>query len=132
MTQKLKVLWSRKFWFIPKSADYPPYEMVEVNQVDDKRTFCKGCNTTRNTLAFYQDLGLDRARFEFNENMLNIRDISKYKNMDLITPTEREARLALKDNQSGLIVLCDNMVKKTVWGKNGFKSELLKKLCNLL
>jgi len=69
MTQKLKVLWSRKFWFIPKSADYPPYEMIEVNQVDDKRTFCKGCNTTRNTLAFYQDLGLDRARFEFDENL---------------------------------------------------------------
>ena len=69
MTQKLKVLWSRKFWFIPNTPIYPPYEMVEVNQVDDKRTFCKGCNTTRNTLAYYQDLGLDRARFEFDENL---------------------------------------------------------------
>jgi hypothetical protein len=69
MAQKLKVLWNRKFWFIPKSADYPPYEMIEVNQVDDKSTFCKGCNTTRNTLAYYQDLGLERARFEFDENL---------------------------------------------------------------
>lgn len=69
MTQKLKVLWSRKYWIIPKSADYPPYELIEVNQVDEKRTFCKGCNTTRNTLAFYQDLSLDRARLYFDENI---------------------------------------------------------------
>lgn len=42
-----------------------------------------------------------------------IGDISKYKNTYLITPTEREARLAMKDNQSGLIVLCQNILKKT-------------------
>jgi hypothetical protein len=34
MTQKLKVLWSRKFWFIPKTTIYPPYEMIEINKVD--------------------------------------------------------------------------------------------------
>ncbi len=34
-------------------------------------------------------------------------DISRFKNMDLITPTEREARLAVNDNESGVAFLAE-------------------------
>ena len=44
-------------------------------------------------------------------------DISRFKSMDLITPTEREARLSLRDNQNGLIVLADRL-KETTSSKN--------------
>ena len=33
--------------------------------------------------------------------------------MDLITPTEREARLAVKDNDKGLVVLCNQLLSKS-------------------
>jgi rfaE bifunctional protein kinase chain/domain len=36
-------------------------------------------------------------------------DISRFKNMRLITPTEREARLAMQDFDSGLIVLAEKL-----------------------
>jgi rfaE bifunctional protein kinase chain/domain len=38
-----------------------------------------------------------------------ISDISRFKGTTLITPTEREARLALRDNESGLVVLADRL-----------------------
>jgi bifunctional ADP-heptose synthase (sugar kinase/adenylyltransferase) len=34
-------------------------------------------------------------------------DVTRFKGMRLITPTEREARLALRDNSSGLVVLAE-------------------------
>lgn len=40
-------------------------------------------------------------------------DISKFKNMDLITPTEREARLSVNDFESGLVVLAEKIRKKS-------------------
>ncbi|MDA7818275.1 PfkB family carbohydrate kinase [Sulfurimonas sp.] len=40
-------------------------------------------------------------------------DITKFKNMSLITPTEREARLGVNDFESGLIVLAEKLRKKT-------------------
>jgi rfaE bifunctional protein kinase chain/domain len=40
-------------------------------------------------------------------------DISRYKNLDLITPTEREARIALRDNENGLIILAENLRNNT-------------------
>lgn len=40
-------------------------------------------------------------------------DISRFKNMDLITPTEREARLAARDINSGLVILCDQLLNAT-------------------
>jgi rfaE bifunctional protein kinase chain/domain len=40
-------------------------------------------------------------------------DISRYKNLDLITPTEREARIALRDNENGLIILAENLRNST-------------------
>lgn len=36
-------------------------------------------------------------------------DIARFKGMSLITPTEREARLALKDAESGLIVVAERL-----------------------
>lgn len=40
-------------------------------------------------------------------------DISRFKSMDLITPTEREARLSLQDNQNGLVVIADKLKEKS-------------------
>ncbi|MFK5948253.1 MAG: PfkB family carbohydrate kinase [Methylococcales bacterium] len=39
-------------------------------------------------------------------------DISRYKEMTLVTPTEREARLATKDSTSGLVALAESLQKK--------------------
>jgi rfaE bifunctional protein kinase chain/domain len=39
-------------------------------------------------------------------------DVSRFRNMALITPTEREARLALQDFDSGLVVLADKLREK--------------------
>lgn len=39
-------------------------------------------------------------------------DISKFKNMTLVTPTEREARLGVNDFESGLIVLAEKLRQK--------------------
>jgi rfaE bifunctional protein kinase chain/domain len=39
-------------------------------------------------------------------------DISRFKGMQLITPTEREARLALRDSHSGLVVVANHLRQK--------------------
>jgi rfaE bifunctional protein kinase chain/domain len=41
-----------------------------------------------------------------------VSDISRFKGMMLVTPTEREARLALQDTVSGLAVLAEELRKK--------------------
>lgn len=38
-------------------------------------------------------------------------DISRFKGMDLITPTEREARLSIRNTDDGLVVLADKVLK---------------------
>ncbi|NOX34929.1 MAG: adenylyltransferase/cytidyltransferase family protein [Deltaproteobacteria bacterium] len=40
-------------------------------------------------------------------------DVSRFEHMMLMTPTEREARLALKDFESGLVVLAEKLRKKS-------------------
>ena len=40
-------------------------------------------------------------------------DVSRFRDMNLLTPTEREARLALNDYNSGLVVLAEKLRKKT-------------------
>ncbi|MBI3129740.1 MAG: adenylyltransferase/cytidyltransferase family protein [Acidobacteria bacterium] len=40
-------------------------------------------------------------------------DVSRFKGMKLVTPTEREARLALQDFDSGLVVLADKLRAKS-------------------
>jgi len=37
-------------------------------------------------------------------------DISRFKNMHLITPTEREARLSIKNHDDGLVILADKVL----------------------
>lgn len=41
-----------------------------------------------------------------------VGDISRYKNMYLLTPTEHEARLSVRDNESGLVVLAEKLRNK--------------------
>ena len=41
-----------------------------------------------------------------------IGDVSRYKNMSLLSPTEREARLALNDFESGLAAVGENLINK--------------------
>ena len=44
-----------------------------------------------------------------SQSSSQIGDISKFKNMDIITPTEREIRLALNNFDSGLVVLSEKL-----------------------
>jgi rfaE bifunctional protein kinase chain/domain len=41
-----------------------------------------------------------------------LADISRFRGMDLITPTEREARLALRDFESGLAVIVESLQQR--------------------
>jgi rfaE bifunctional protein kinase chain/domain len=45
-----------------------------------------------------------------SQSSSQLGDISRFKNMDLITPTEREARLALRDFDSGLAVISEKLI----------------------
>lgn len=42
-----------------------------------------------------------------------LSDVSRFRGVDLMTPTEREARLAMQDSRSGLVVLADTLQRKT-------------------
>lgn len=48
-----------------------------------------------------------------SQSSSQVGDISKFKNMTLVTPTEREIRLSLTDFKSGLVVLSDKLAQKT-------------------
>ena len=48
-----------------------------------------------------------------------LSDISRFKGMDLVTPTEREARLAVQDNESGVAYLSE-LLRKRSGAKNIF------------
>ena len=48
-----------------------------------------------------------------SQSSSQIGDIGRFKKVDLITPTEREARLSLKNNEDGLIILSDKIQKTT-------------------
>lgn len=54
-----------------------------------------------------------------SQSSSQIGDICRYKNVNLITPTEREARISLKNNDDGLIVLAEELIRKT-YAKNVF------------
>ena len=41
-------------------------------------------------------------------------DVSKFKNVDLITPTENEARVSLKNYQDGIVVVAEKLRKKPI------------------
>lgn len=46
-----------------------------------------------------------------SQSSSQVGDISRFKNMDIITPTEREARLSLQDYDSGLVVIAEKLRK---------------------
>ena len=52
-----------------------------------------------------------------SQSSSQIGDISRFKGMHLITPTEHEARLSSKDMNSGLVILAEK-IKKLANAKN--------------
>ncbi len=48
-----------------------------------------------------------------SQSSSQIGDISKFKDMDIVTPTEREIRLSLNNFESGLVVLSEKLHKKS-------------------
>jgi rfaE bifunctional protein kinase chain/domain len=48
-----------------------------------------------------------------SQSSSQVGDVSRFEHMMLMTPTEREARLALKDFESGLVVLAEKLRKKS-------------------
>lgn len=48
-----------------------------------------------------------------SQSSSQVGDISKFKDMYLVTPTEREIRLALNDFESGLVILSENLKEKS-------------------
>lgn len=48
-----------------------------------------------------------------NQTSSQIGDITKYKSLDLITPTEFEARTALNNSYDGIVELCNKLLKKS-------------------
>lgn len=63
-------------------------------------------------------------------------NISRYKNIHMITPTEREARLALQDFKSGIACLIDKLIQKTkalhVLLKLGSDGIVIGNSCNII
>lgn len=49
-----------------------------------------------------------------SQSSSQIGDISRFKGMDLITPTEREARVSQQNNEDGLIVLAEKLKSKSL------------------
>ena len=48
-----------------------------------------------------------------SQSSSQIGDISKFMNMDIVTPTEREIRLSINDFESGLVILSEKLHKKS-------------------
>jgi rfaE bifunctional protein kinase chain/domain len=48
-----------------------------------------------------------------SQSSSQVGDVSRFKGMMLLTPTEREARLAMRDFSSGLVVLAEKLRKKS-------------------
>ena len=47
-----------------------------------------------------------------SQSSSQIGDISRFKGMNLITPTEHEGRLSTRDSESGLVILADDLRKR--------------------
>lgn len=48
-----------------------------------------------------------------SQSSSQVGDISRFKGMHLLTPTEREANLAIKKQDSGIVILAENLRKET-------------------
>ncbi len=73
------------------------YGCLPQNLVDEIITLCK-----KNGVLTVAD----------SQSSSQIGDVSRYKGMCLLTPTEREARLAVRDFNSGLVVLAEQLREK--------------------
>ena len=62
-------------------------------------------------------LGRDMLVVADSQSSSQLGDIGRFKSMDLLTPTEREARLSLKNRDDGLVVLAGKL-KKSANAKN--------------
>lgn len=51
-----------------------------------------------------------------SQSSSQIGDISRFNNVNLITPTEREARVSTRNNQDGLVVLSEQLCQKSLVG----------------
>jgi rfaE bifunctional protein kinase chain/domain len=49
-----------------------------------------------------------------SQSSSQIGDIGRFKGMDLITPTEREARISMRNNEDGLVVLAEKLREQTL------------------
>jgi len=49
-----------------------------------------------------------------SQSSSQVGDISRFKNMDLLTPTEREARISTRNHEDGLIVLAERLRQESV------------------
>lgn len=47
-----------------------------------------------------------------SQSSSQVGDVSRFSGMDLITPTEREARISTKNHEDGLVVLADTLLKQ--------------------
>jgi rfaE bifunctional protein kinase chain/domain len=48
-----------------------------------------------------------------SQSSSQIGDISRFRNMDLITPTEREARISTRNHEDGLVILAEQLRKQS-------------------
>lgn len=49
-----------------------------------------------------------------SQSSSQVGDISRFKNMDLLTPTEREARISTRNREDGLVVLAESLRQQSV------------------
>jgi rfaE bifunctional protein kinase chain/domain len=70
---------------------------------------------SHNLIAQIEKLALENNIFIVADSQSSSQtgDISKFKNMNIVTPTEREIRLALNDFESGLVVLSEKLKQKS-------------------
>ncbi len=90
------------------------FEMIKVQDLIIFSDFNYGCLPQ----PLVNDIVLECKKNEImmvadSQSSSQIGDVSRFKNMMLVTPTEREARLALKDFDSGLVVLAEKLRKKS-------------------
>lgn len=70
---------------------------------------------TKNIINTITTMGIEKniLMAADSQSSSQVGDISKFKNMTLVTPTEREIRLSLNDFESGLVVLSQKLASKT-------------------
>lgn len=70
---------------------------------------------TKNIIDSLTNFALEKSIFMVadSQSSSQIGDISKFMNMDIVTPTEREIRLSLNDFESGLVILSEKLHKKS-------------------